>query len=167
MTQITTVSRALRRLVGGVISLALVALVFVRMAGGNVAVPVAEGPSQLQGLTVRYAMPSGEYVQRTFVSETRALWKVLSGPHEGDTGEESVTVRPIAPGIFFVSRVNALTGETVSEVYNLATLKISIYVTRPDPNDPLRRVETSGDGRLEIVKSSGDSAKVAPLALAP
>ena len=156
MTQSKQFSRTLRRAVSALLVAILMVSVFSRIAGGS-AVRVSEGPAQLQGVTVRYALPGGEYVERTFVSSVEARWKVLSGPREGDQGTEAITLKPVAPGIFFVNRVDPINGETVSEVYNLATLTISIYITRPNPDDPLRRMEKFGDGRLEIVNATGDT----------
>lgn len=153
MTQAKTFSRTLKRAVSALLVAILMVSVFTRIAGGN-AVRVSEGPAQLQGVTVRYALPGGEYVQRSFVSSVEARWKILSGPRQGDQGTEAITLKPVAPGIFFVNRVDPISGETVSEVYNLATLTISIYITRPNPEDPLRRMEKFGDGRLEIVTAS-------------
>lgn len=156
MTQPKQASRTLRRAVSALLVAILMVSVFSRIAGGT-AVRVSEGPAQLQGITVRYALPGGEYVERTFVSSVEARWKILSGPRQGDQGTEAITLKPVAPGIFFVNRVDPISGETVSEVYNLATLTISIYITRPNPDDPLRRMEKFGDGRLEIVNAADDT----------
>lgn len=156
MTQPQRFSRTLRRVVSALLFAVLMVAVFSRIAGGS-AVRVSEGPAQLQGVTVRYALPGGEYVERTFISGVEARWKILSGPRQGDQGTEAITLKPVAPGIFFVNRVDPINGETVSEVYNLATLTISIYITRPNPDDPLRRMEKFGDGRLEIVNAAGDT----------
>lgn len=153
MTRPNTFSRTLNKAVSALLVAILVVSVFTRIAGGN-AVRVSEGPAQLQGVTVRYALPDGEYVQRTFVSSVEARWRILSGPRQGDQGAETITLKSVAPGIFFVNRVDPITGETASEVYNLATLTISIYITRPNPEDPLRRMEKFGDGRLEIVTAA-------------
>lgn len=147
------------RTLGIVAVLALLALaMFSRISGGQDVERVSAGPSKLQGLTVRYAMPSGEFVERSFVGDSQAHWKMLSGAHSGDEGTENVAVQPVSPGLWFVNRVDSLTGETISEVYNLATSTISVYTTRPDPNDPMRRIEQFGSGRLEIVQGVDDES---------
>lgn len=164
MTENRTLSRRLQRVVGGILLMVLALSVFSRIAGGSAPMRVSEGPAQLEGVTVRYALPGGEYVQRTFVSSVEARWKILSGPRQGDQGTEAITLKPVAPGIFFVNRIDPISGETVSEVYNLATLTISIYITRPNPEDPLRRMEKFGDGRLEIVSVSDGTGRSEPAA---
>ncbi len=162
-----TILRSLRRFAAGALVLLFAAVLFSRVAGGGTVARFAEGPAQLEGLTVRYAMPEGAYVQRTFVSAVEARWKVLSGPRQGDQGTETIALKPIAPGIFFVNRVDPLSGETVSEVYNLASLTISIYITRANPDDPLRRVERFSDGRIEIVSAADGGSAAQAGAAAP
>ncbi|MEQ1439725.1 MoaF N-terminal domain-containing protein [Fontimonas sp. SYSU GA230001] len=131
--------------------MALLTLVFARMSGGAFSPPETTGPTQIVGQTLRYALPSGEFVERRFVDDRSARWKIISGPRSGETGTEQVAVRMVSAGIYFVNRVEPLGGTTRSEVYNLAARTVATYVTRPDPEDPLRRIEESSAGRLEIV----------------
>jgi hypothetical protein len=140
------------------LGLALLALVFARISGGYFTEVDRDGPTQIEGLTLRYAMPDGEFVERRFVDEHSAHWKIIGGPRSGDSGTEQVSIRMVSAGVYFVNRVEPASGETVSEVYNLAAHTVSIYVTRPDPDDPLRRTEQSSAGRLEIVESAPDQS---------
>lgn len=144
------------------IGLALLALVFGRMSGGAFSSHDSEGPTQIEGLTLRYAMPSGEFVERRFVDERSARWKITSGPHSGESGTEQVSMQMVSAGMYFVNRVEPVSGDTVSEVYNLAAHTVSVYVTRPDSDDPLKRIEESSTGRLEIVESTPEPAGAKP-----
>lgn len=148
--------RWLRRLGGAMVLLVVTMLSFVRMADGST-VGVNEVPvQQLVGSTLRYAMPDGQYVERAFLSPEQAHWRMLNGPHEGDEGTEALKIVRMGPAVFFVNRVDALDGETISEVYNLSTQTVAVYVTRPDPDDVTRRIEQSVEGRLEIIKPATD-----------
>ncbi|MDD3763373.1 MAG: MoaF N-terminal domain-containing protein [Nevskiales bacterium] len=122
-----------------------------RIAGDSVVQADQTPVTELVGKTVRYAMPDGEYIEREYVSETSARWQLLTGPHKGEGGTEQVSMTRVGPAVFFVNRVDPIDGETISEVYNLRTQTVSIYVTRADPDDPLRRVEKSRTGRVEIL----------------
>lgn len=149
------------RMLKPVLGLALLALVFARMSGGAFPSHDSEGPTQIEGLTLRYAMPGGEFVERRFVDERSAHWKTIGGPRSGDSGTERVSVHMVSAGMYFVNRVDAVSGETISEVYNLAARTVSIYVTRPDPDDPLKRIEESLSGRLEIVEAAPEPSHTA------
>jgi hypothetical protein len=149
--------RWLRRLGGGLALLLVTMLSFVRMADGST-VGVSEVPvQQLVGTTLRYAMPDGEYVEREFVAPDKAHWRMLNGPHEGDQGTETLKIVRMGPAVFFVNRVDVLDGDTISEVYNLSTQTVAVYVTRQDPDDATRRIERSVEGRLEIIKTAADA----------
>lgn len=142
----------IKRLVATFLTAAVVALTFSRIAGGNAPLRVAEGPDQIQGLTLRYALPDGDYVERHFTSDNQASWKLLSGSRRGDQGSEAVALHEIAPGIYFVNAVDPVSGATFSEVFDLSTRTVSSFVTRPNPEDPLKRLEKFGSVKLEIIK---------------
>lgn len=148
-------TRTLKRSLAGLLALFLCLSAFTRMAGGNAPQRVAEGPGEILGLTLRYALPDGDYVERSFVSDQQVRWKLLSGSHRGDQGVEAVIVRSVAPGIFFVNSVDPLTGNTASEVIDLVTATVSSFVTRPNPDNPQQRLEKFSSGTLEIIKGGG------------
>ena len=158
--------RWLRRIFGGLAFLLLTTLSFSRMAGGSV-VTVADDPVvPLVGTVVRYALPDGDYVEREFIAEDHAHWRMLTGAHAGEEGDEAVKVVRMGASVYFVNRVDPLDGDTLSEVYNLATQTVAVYVTQPDPEDPTHRLERSVEGRLEIVSSAARAAKLSAEAAA-
>lgn len=142
---------------GGLLAVAVIALTFSRIAGGSAPLRVAEGPSEIRGLTLRYALPDGDYIERHFVSDTQADWKLLSGSHRGDQGSEAVVINAIAPGIYFVNAVDPQSGTTLSEVFDLSTRRVSSFATRPNPEDPLRRLDKFDSVKLEIIGSDRGS----------
>ncbi len=148
-------SRTLKRSLAGLLALFLSLSVFTRIAGGTAPVRVAEGPSEIFGLTLRYALPDGEYIERSFVSETQVKWKLLSGIRHGDQGVEAVILKTVAPGIYFINTMDPLSGSIASEVIDLTTATVNSFVTRPNPDNPQQRLEKSSSGKLEIIKSSG------------
>ncbi|TJY64969.1 hypothetical protein E4T66_01725 [Sinimarinibacterium sp. CAU 1509] len=153
--------RWIRRLGGGLVLLLVSLLSFVRMADGST-VGVSEVPvRQLVGTTLRYAMPDGEYVEREFVAQDKARWRMLNGTREGDQGTEALKIVRMGPAVFFVNRVDAQNGDTISEVYNLATQTVAVYVTRLDPDDANRRIEESVEGRVEIIRDAGEGEHAA------
>ncbi len=159
--------RWVRRLGGGLVLLLVTMLSFVRMADGSV-VGVSEVPvQQLVGTTLRYAMPDGEYVEREFVAQNQARWRMLNGPRQGDQGTEALKIVRMGPAVFFVNRVDAQDGETLSEVYNLATQTVAVYKTRPDPDDMTRRIEQSVEGRVEIIQDASGGEHAGGDATAP
>lgn len=151
-------SRTLKRSLAGLLGLFLCLSVFTRIAGGSTPLRVAEGPSEIRGLTLRYALPDGDYIERSFVSENQVRWKLLSGTRRGDQGVEAVIIQTVAPGIFFVNSVDPLSGNTASEVIDLVTATVNSFVTRPNPDDPQRRLEKFSNGTLEIIKGGGVAA---------
>ncbi len=158
-----TRQRTLKRWLAGLLVAMLTVLSFTRMAGGTAPLRVAEGPSDILGLTLRYALPDGEYIERSFISETRAKWKLLSGVHRGDQGSETVTLKAVAPGIYFVNAVDPLTGTTTSDVFDLTTGTVTSFVTRPNPDDPQKRLEKFGSGTIEVIKGAGDAHPAMPV----
>lgn len=137
----------------------VLALAFSRIAGGSVPLRTAEGPDDIQGLTLRYALPDGDYVERHFSSDRQAHWKLLSGSHRGDQGSESISLHEVAPGIYFVNSVDPVSGSTLSEVFDLTTRTVSSFITRPNPEDQLKRIEKFGNTKLEIISDdrAGDA----------
>ncbi len=157
-----TRQRTLKRWLAGLLVAMLTVLSFTRIAGGTAPLRVAEGPSDILGLTLRYALPDGEYIERSFVSATRVKWKLLSGVHRGDQGSETVTLKAVAPGIYFVNAVDPLTGTTTSDVFDLTTGTVTSFVTRPNPDDPQKRLEKFGSGTIEVIKDAGDAPPAMP-----
>ncbi len=158
----TARQRTLKRCLAGLLVVMLSVLSFTRIAGGTAPLRVADGPSDIRGLTLRYALPDGEYIERSFISETEVKWKLLSGVHRGDQGSEAVTLKAVAPGIYFVNAVDPLTGTTTSNVFDLTTGTVTSFVTRPNPDDPRKRLEKFGSGTIEVIKGSSDAHPAMP-----
>lgn len=154
----TSSTRTVRRSLAGLLALFLSLSVFTRIAGGTPPLRVAEGPSDILGLTLRYALPDGDYIERSFVSENQVRWKLLSGTRRGDQGVEAVILKSVAPGIYFINAVDPLSGSTASDVIDLTTATVNSFVTRPNPDDPQKRLERFSSGKLEIIRSNGEPA---------
>lgn len=142
------------RWLGGAVLLVVMMLSFTRMAGGTVVAGDEAQMQQLVGTTLRYALPDGDYVERRFVSPSKARWRLLTGAHRDDSGEDAIDIVRVSPAVFFVNRIDPIDGSTVSEVFNLSTQTVAIFQTRADPEDPQHRIEQSSEGRIEIVKTA-------------
>lgn len=71
-------------------------------------------------------------------------WEGLFGPGKGKTGTEKTHTKEVAPGVFFVSWLEA-TGVTVSQILDLNTMRVSGFVTWPVGNE---RESMFADGEI-------------------
>jgi phenolic acid decarboxylase len=55
-------------------------------------------------------------------------WEGMTGPAKGMTGTEKTHAREVAPGVFFVSWLEA-SGTTVSQILDLNAMKVCGFVT--------------------------------------
>ena len=86
----------------------------------------------LWGQSLRLEYESGLRVLGHYRSASRLDWEALSPPETGKTGTEQIHAAEVAPGVYFVSWLEA-GGVTVSQVLDLPRGLVRSFVTYPTP----------------------------------
>jgi hypothetical protein len=146
----TAITRSRLAVAASILSLAtIVAIVGMGRPRHDDLAPQAE--DALVGQTARATDASGETIDTHFLSDSQLRWKVVAGPRKGEAGEDAMQLSRIGPSQFFVNRVEAATGDTVSEVYDTRLKQMWTYRTRLNPEDVLHRHEQLEFARLEMI----------------
>lgn len=86
----------------------------------------------LTGKSLRLEYESGLRVIGHYRSESRLEWEALSAGETGKTGAERIHTAEVAPGVHFVSWLEAA-GVTVSQVLDLPRAQVTSFVTFETP----------------------------------
>ncbi|WP_081417521.1 MoaF-related domain-containing protein [Paenibacillus sp. Soil522] len=80
------------------------------------------------GKSYRIIFEDGYVFNATYIDESHLHWEEIEGPFKGLAGDEKMTYRQLAPGLFFVNWLEE-TGVSVSQVLDLNKMIVHAFMT--------------------------------------
>lgn len=93
-------------------------------------VVISQSPNQktLIGKSYRIIFEDGYVFNVTYIDESHLHWEGIEGPSKGLAGDEKMTYRQLAPGLFFVNWLEE-SGVSVSQILDLNKMIVHSFTT--------------------------------------
>lgn len=86
----------------------------------------------------------------TYISETELHWKTITKENEVAEDSETISYKKVGDNLFFISWIEK-TGETVSQVVDLANNKVTVFLSYQDDDSTQgKRGSTFFEGTLTL-----------------